>query len=84
MLFHMVASVLLSMVAFSTILWLVKIIQQPIGIFAMAVDGAAMENKTMATMWKSIKTDSDTDVQNDFTFCLEPPIEKTNIESGLA
>ena len=55
MLFHMVASVLLSMVAFSTILWLVKILQQPIRIFAMAVDRAAMENKTEATMWKSIK-----------------------------
>ena len=24
------------------------------------------------------KTDSETGVQNDFTFCLEPPIEKTN------
>ena len=33
MLFHMVASVLLSMVAFSTILLLVKILQQPISIF---------------------------------------------------
>ena len=32
MLFHMVASVLLSMVAFSTILLLVKILQQPITI----------------------------------------------------
>ena len=51
----MVASVLLSMVAFSTILWLVKILQQPIRIFAMAVDRAAMENKTEATMRKSIK-----------------------------
>ena len=55
MLFHMIAAVLLSMVAFSTILWLVKILQQPIRIFAMAVDRAAMENKTEATMWKSIK-----------------------------
>ena len=55
MLFHMVASVLLSMVAFSTILWLVKILQQPIRIFAMAVNRAAMDNKTEATVWKSIK-----------------------------
>ena len=55
MLFHMVASVLLSMVAFSTILWLVKILQQPIRIFAMAVNRAPMENKIKATMWKSIK-----------------------------
>ena len=44
------------------------------------VEKATMESKTKATMWKSIKTDSETGVQNDFTFCLEPPIEKTNSE----
>ena len=36
MLFHMVASVLLSMVAFSTIFLLVKFIQQPIRIFEIS------------------------------------------------
>ena len=36
MLFHMVASVLLSMVAFSTIFLLVKILQQPIRIFEIS------------------------------------------------
>ena len=36
---------------------------------------ATMESETKA---KSIKTVSETGVQNDFTFCLEPPIEKTN------
>ena len=35
-LFHMVASVLLSMVAFSTIFLLVKILQQPIRIFEIS------------------------------------------------
>ena len=41
--------------SFSTILWLVKILQQPIRIFAMEVDRAAMENETETTMWKSIE-----------------------------
>ena len=36
MLFHMVASVLLSLVAFSTIFWLVQILQQPIRIIEIS------------------------------------------------
>ena len=51
MLFHMVALVLLSMVAFLTIFLLAENLQQPIKILEIGVViGAAMENKMQATM----------------------------------
>ena len=34
------------------------------------VEKATMESKTKATTWKSIKTDSETVVKNDFTLAL--------------
>ena len=50
MLLHMVALVLLSMVAFLTNFLLAENLQQPIRIFEIGVIGAAMENKMQATM----------------------------------
>ena len=48
------------------------------------LEKATMESKTKATMCKSIKTVSEIGVQNDFTFCLEPPIEKINSGMGTS
>ena len=55
MLFHMVALVLLSIVAFSTTFWLVEILQQPIRFFEMSGFKATMESRTEGTMWKGIE-----------------------------
>ena len=76
MLFHMVPSVLLSMVASITTYfkesdWLTN---------QKMVEKATMESKTEGTMWKSIKSVSEIGVKNDFTFCLGPLIETTNSE----
>ena len=42
------------------------------------IEKATMESKTKTATWKSIKTYSETGAKNDFTFCLGPPIKKTN------
>ena len=42
-----------------------------------------MESKTNGTMWKSIKTVSETGVKSDPAFCLGPTIKKTNSEVAL-
>ena len=63
---------------FLTILWLVKIFQQPIRVFAMAVDRAAMENKTKATMWKSIKNWIRNRCHKWVYILFGSPVKKTN------
>ena len=45
----------------------------------MAVDRAAMENTTeRLPCERALKTESETGVLNEFTFCLGSPVKKTN------
>jgi len=75
----MVASVLLSMVAFSTIFLLVKILQQPIRIFEISGFWSCHgEENACCHVKEHKKLRQKTDVKNDLAFCLEPFIEKTN------
>ena len=79
MFFHMVALVLLSVVTFSTILLLVKILQQPFGILEIQVAIAAvMENKMHVTLphKRAQKYVLETGVINCLAFCLGPSIKK--------
>ena len=84
MLFQLVACILFSLVAlltasFKDTCWLLKKINQS-------------ENGLKKLPWKAkprlqrervYQTDSGTGVKNDFTFCLGPPIEKTNSGAEL-
>ena len=69
MLFHMVSSDLLSMVAFLTIFLLVENLQLPIRIFKM---GSYLLELPWGTKW------SETGAKSDLAFCLRPFIEQTN------
>ena len=83
MLSHMVALVLLSMVAFLTIFLLAENLQQPIRVFEIGGYWSCHGEQNASYHVRGQKSVSENGVKSDLAFCLRPFIKKTNSDTNV-